>query len=332
MRRTIAIAALLLVALAFSAIADAQYATDQLGPLERIKAGVYLGGTSLTGTSWACDLTTLACECNNGTGDAINQLAAGDSVVIYCGSDYYPVVVAAEPSDADEFAIGAGALRIPASLTCAAAAPYLISAPVGATPRQLYDWTGVSLGYYAGTGTRALGDDYGAEAASGNVCIDYCAGGICQTQCTLTAVAITITDPTGAAGYGGVKLYDFPAGRINRLGIVADLTATAGAGGLADAWDGDISFGSTVADATATLHDPTTNDDWVLSTATTQAAAGVAATDCQNAVTEQTLCDGHTTACDVFLNYETDDADTSSGDTLAVSGTVWISWINLGDN
>ncbi len=176
----------------------------------------------------------------------------------------------------------------------------------------------------------AAAAEAGVPAASGNAAVVRCLGGICQAVMTLTAVSVAIADPTGAAGYGGTKIYDFPQGYINILGLVADLTATAGAGGLADAWDGDISFGTTVADVGAGL--AATEADWVASTSTTQAAGGVAVTDAQSAVTNQTFIDGHTTAADLFINFETDDADTSALDTLAVSGTVTVTWLQLGDN
>ena len=113
---------------------------------------------------------------------------------------------------------------------------------------------------------------------------------------------------------------------------MADLAVTAGAGGIIDEWDGDVSFGTTAAEATATLHNPTTEDDWVLTAGTTQAVAGVGVADTQSAVAAQVIYDGHTTAKDLFLNFEIDDADISAGDTLAVTGTVTVTWLQLGDN
>lgn len=174
----------------------------------------------------------------------------------------------------------------------------------------------------------------GAEAGAGVVAAERCMGAICQTVFTFTAATLAITDPGAAAAYGGLKIYDFPAGYINRLGVVADITLTEASATIAADFDGDISFGSTAAEATATLHNPTTEDDWVLTAATTQAVASVAAADTQSAVTQQTICDGHTTACDLYLNVEIDDADITTGaaDALTIDGTVTVTWINLGDN
>ena len=50
--------------------------------------------------------------------------------------------------------------------------------------------------------------------------------------------------------------------------------------------------------------------------------------------TEQVYHDGHTTAIDLYMNFEIDDADITTGgaDAITVSGTVTVTWINLGDN
>jgi len=174
----------------------------------------------------------------------------------------------------------------------------------------------------------------GAEAASGNVGAERCVGGICQTVLTLTAVNVVITDPGAAAAYGGTKIYDLPEGYILALGVVADLTATEASATIADDWDGDISFGTTAADATATLHNPTTEDDWVLTAATTQAVSSVAVCDTASAIAAQVYHDGTATAKDLYINFEIDDADITTGgaDAITVDGTVTLTWINLGDN
>jgi len=172
----------------------------------------------------------------------------------------------------------------------------------------------------------------GNEAAVGNVAVERCMGAICQTVMTLTAVNVVITDPGAAAAYGGTLIYDFPEGRILALGVVADLTATEASATIVDDWDGDIAFGTDDADAGAGLAGDEV--DWVPSTATTQAVGSVAATDCASIITDQIYHDGHTTAIDLYVNFEIDDADISTGgaDAITVSGTVTVTWINLGDN
>ena len=169
----------------------------------------------------------------------------------------------------------------------------------------------------------------GAEAGTGVAATERCMGNICQTLFTLTSVSVTITDPGGAAAYGSLKIYDFPEGYLYRIGLVGDLTATAGAGGIADDWDGDIAFGS-AADAGGGLAGTEVN--FVAATSTTQAVAGIGAADCASTVTEQTILDGHSTAVDLYMTFNVDDADISAGDTLAVSGSLWLTWVKLGDN
>lgn len=173
-----------------------------------------------------------------------------------------------------------------------------------------------------------------AGAGAGVVAAERCVGSICQTVFTLTNATITITDPGGAAAYGGLKIYDFPEGRLLALGVVADLTLTEASGTIDAAFDGDISLGTTAADVTATLHNPVTEDDWVPTVSTTQAIASVAAADFQSTVTEQVIHDGHTTPIDLYLNVEIDDADITTGgaDSLTANGTITVTWINLGDN
>lgn len=167
----------------------------------------------------------------------------------------------------------------------------------------------------------------GAAAGAGNVATEYGTGYAHQTVLTLTDVSVSIAD--GAPGFGTLKIYDFPAGYIQSQGLVADITLTAGAGGITDDFDGDISFGTT-GTADGTLDG--TDVNWVASTGTTQAAAGIGAADCVITATEQTIKDGHTTASDLYVSIIIDDADISALDTLAINGTITITWMNLGDN
>lgn len=179
-----------------------------------------------------------------------------------------------------------------------------------------------------------LWGDEGAVAAAGNVDSYRCMGGFCQTVMTLTDVAVNIANTSGPGHncFGGVKIYDFPAGWINRLGVVATFTSiTFGVGGLADNSDGDVSFGSTTAVEDGGLAG--TEADWVPTTELTTAAGGIVPAElATSTVTEQTFCDGSSAACDLYMNFEFDDADCSALDTLAVVGTVTVTWLDLGDN
>lgn len=187
----------------------------------------------------------------------------------------------------------------------------------------------VSLpGAVTATGALRTGANNGAANGTGVVATEYGDGTIHQTILTLTAHSVTI-DGT-AVGFGASKLYDFPEGAICILGAVANLAITAGAGGIANDFDGDFAIG------TAGTADGDFGDageaNIIASTATPQAAAGVSSAKGQSTATECPLyLDGTTTAADLYLNFLVDDADIDSNDTLACTGTVTITWIKLGD-
>lgn len=158
---------------------------------------------------------------------------------------------------------------------------------------------------------------------------EYGNGTIHRTVLTLASTPVTIADGgSGHQGVGGVKVYDFPAGAILILGATANLAILAGSGGIVDAFDGDFGIGSVV----GTGDDLTTTMQNIIpKTTTPQAAAGATTAKGQSTASENAVIDGTATAVDVFANFLIDDADISAGDTLALTGTISITWINLGD-
>jgi len=175
----------------------------------------------------------------------------------------------------------------------------------------------------------------GLEAGSGNVASERCIGAICQTVMTLTAVPITgITDGGGgtSAAWGSVKLYDFPEGYIYMQGAVFDGAITGDGVTISATWTGDIGFGTA---ANANNAHAGTDIDLVPSTGTTLAVANVGAADCVSTATEHAIFDGSATAKDLYLNMLVDDADftdTATNGTATVTGTLTVTWLNLGDN
>lgn len=160
-------------------------------------------------------------------------------------------------------------------------------------------------------------------------------GVINQTVLTLTATPITITDDAGVAQYGGVKIYDFPLGSICTLGGVVSGILTAGVTGtIIDNWDGDVALGTATATTGATLTG--TEADVLQSTAVSAGAAdkdGVAeAFQIATALTESGArwFDGTATAKDLYLNFVIDDDATHTTGTATFTGTVTITWMNLG--
>ncbi len=157
-------------------------------------------------------------------------------------------------------------------------------------------------------------------------------GVVHQTILTLASTPLSIVSVTTGAGVGGIKVYDFPQGRILLLGCMADLAL--GIETEADFTDatpeGDIAVGSVApADADGLGTDPTDDD---MSTAT---AFTMAAYDALVSIPSEASLqfDGVTTAIDMLVNALVDAADIDDDTTtnLLVSGSIIFHWINLGD-
>lgn len=168
----------------------------------------------------------------------------------------------------------------------------------------------------------------GAAAGTNVVAAEYGDGIAHRTVLTLTATPITLTDEAGVGQYGSVKLYDFPAGLIRVHGAVLDVDLTLLSPFITTA-AGDVGVGSTaVTDGDALA---TTEQDVI---PTTEIAPLVARTGPANALaTGAATLDGATSAAaDLYLNVRIDDnaSHATTADNL-VSGTLTITWSNLGD-
>lgn len=174
----------------------------------------------------------------------------------------------------------------------------------------------------------------GAAAGTGVVATEYGDGAFHQTVLTLTNTPVVLADEAGVVAYGGLKIYDFPAGAILFLGAVASLALTKSSAGVNDNWDGDIGLGTVTASNNATLS--STEQNLIPTTATPQAVAGATTGHSESTSTEAaTVLDGTSTAIDAFLNILVDDADHDVGGTpcnIIANGTITITWSNLGDN
>lgn len=149
-----------------------------------------------------------------------------------------------------------------------------------------------------------------------------------QTVLSLTATPVTVANTTGSS-FGGVKLYDFPAGRILILGVTADLSMDWSASDIVATGSGDFSMGTTIT-ADATLDG--TDVNLLPSTGMTDPfVGGVGAA--KGALAASAHFDGTATAISANLNMIIDDADVenATSDVVLVSGTVKLTWINLGD-
>ena len=176
----------------------------------------------------------------------------------------------------------------------------------------------------------------GTENGSTVSCTHYGNGILNKTVLTCTATPITISDDAGVAQYGGVKVFDFPAGWIHTMGAVIDGALTAGVTGtIIDNWDGDVALGTVTATTGATLTGTEAN---ILPSAAVSAGAsdkiGIAeAGPVATALTESggRWLDGSATAIDMYLNFVIDDDVTHTSGTATFTGTITFVWINLGD-
>ncbi len=199
--------------------------------------------------------------------------------------------------------------------------------------QRFFDTTlGVELVYNGTTwvtkdGQSPVAAGNGAAAGTGNVATEQ-RGNVHTTVLTMTAMSITMTDATTAGCHGSQKIYDFPAGNIMILGATTDLAITAGSGGITDTASVVGSIGSAaIGTDNATLS--STEANIVPSTAATL-TGGVGAMDGES--TASAILDGTATAVDAYLNIAVPDAGSSASDTVSVTGTVTLVWINLGDN
>lgn len=160
-------------------------------------------------------------------------------------------------------------------------------------------------------------------------------GVIHQTVLTLSSTPCPIVSVTTGAGVGGIKVYDAPEGHWRLIGATASLSLLVASAKEADYTDntpeGDYGVGTvTMANADAMGTDATDDD---ICTATTftmtafaQAAKGLAPEAAAN-------FDGTSTAKDIVVNCLVDAADIDDDTTseIEVSGTITLTWINLGD-
>lgn len=157
-----------------------------------------------------------------------------------------------------------------------------------------------------------------------------------QTVLTCTDLPISFSDDAGVAQYGGVKVYTFPAGCICSLGAVVAGNLTLGVTGtFIDAFTGVNALGSVTAGTGATL--ASTEATWLQSTANATAASKVAAINSHSVATALTEAgarwyDGTSTAGPVFLNFAIADDATHTAGTGKFTGTITLTWLNLGDH
>lgn len=169
----------------------------------------------------------------------------------------------------------------------------------------------------------------GAAAATGNVASESI-GIVNRTLLTLTNVSVTVRDTQQG---GGTKIYDWPEGRILVLGATGTM-AFKTTSVLATTLHASVScrWGvGTVSQSNATL--ATTEQDILPVTSfTSSATVNVINTATNAALAASAQFDGTSTAKDAILNISVPTgSDIDADATVVCTGTVYVTWILLGD-
>ena len=152
-----------------------------------------------------------------------------------------------------------------------------------------------------------------------------------RTTITLNDVPLTLADATVGAG---IKIYDFPEGRIMFLGAIAKTITPTTTSVLASTLNASKTLSTglgTVTQSNGTLATTEQNIVNVFST-TSSATISVAGTAGNGVLGAPIFIDGTSTAADLYLNFGVPTAtDIDADATITVSGTVIIYWVLLGD-
>ena len=156
-----------------------------------------------------------------------------------------------------------------------------------------------------------------------------------QTRLDFVNVSVVTTDQPGTVGASGSqKIYTFPAGTYGIIrNIVVKLNATPGSGGITDTATLKYSIG-TAAEASDGTLDSTQADILGSSNATAFVGGlggGGAGGGAMTAVTNTAVAvDNRSAAKEIFLNLGIVDAGSTANDTVALSGSIYITWALLG--
>ena len=223
-----------------------------------------------------------------------------------------------------------GDLRVDRTLTVAGATT------LGAVTTGAVTATTLNVGAVTSTAAPITTSGVGAKNGATVSVVEQGDALLHKTIITRTATPVTITDDAEVAQFGGTgKLYDFPEGLILTLGAVVDGAVTLGTTGtITTTWAGGVALGTATATTGTTLTG--TEADIMPEVDVGAATASVAVVDAVSVATALTesgarWLDGTATAKDLFLNLVVDDSATHTSGTGTFTGTVTVTWLNLGD-
>ena len=180
--------------------------------------------------------------------------------------------------------------------------------------------------------TRKLPLISGGSAPIATVAVSEKIGVARTTILSLNAVPLTVRDTEQG---GGVKIFDFPQGRILILGAVAKDLAVTTTSAIASTLNSGVSCRigvGTTTQANPTL--ATTEQDIIpVTTFTSSTTINVPAAAVDAALAASAQWDGTGTAIDAFLNISVPTAtDIDANASVTVTGTLFITWIDLGND
>lgn len=194
--------------------------------------------------------------------------------------------------------------------------------------------TGNTSGQHTATAVGLTTAEIGADGGATITTVEEGDGLWHRTTLTCTATPMTFGDEGGQGQYGGVKVYDFPAGLLLFAAAVIDGSMTLAAPAI-DAWAGDVGLGT----AAPTDYQSGVNAAGVAlldSTAVGPASTKVAALDALTTATPLTespvrRIDGTSDAADLYLNLRIDD-NAAHDDTITgtFTGTIVFVWCKVG--
>lgn len=170
----------------------------------------------------------------------------------------------------------------------------------------------------------------GAIVADKCTAVEYGDGAIHQTVLTLTLTGAHDLDLADGDHGTGIKIYDMPEGRVYILGVTIDASVAHNGAFNASANDVfNVSAGTVVG---ADDNDLTgTEVDLIPKTTLDTESGATSPLDFETALAAAAVFDGTTSAKEVYINVACTDASNSGATTYAITGTMTITWINLGD-
>lgn len=174
------------------------------------------------------------------------------------------------------------------------------------------------------------------EAVSGLSMVSRGCGIMNQVILTLDAVSVDITSTSTANGFGGIKLYNYPASHLYTLGAVCDLSITVPAAEQANFTDatpeGDIGLGTVIIANADAMGTDATDDNIATANAFVMADYADALVPLEPEGVGYADNIAGTRAANLNVLIDAADIDDDASTSVEVSGSIIINYIALGSH